>query len=61
MLSELSKTACFRYEMEESDINIVERGNIPKFSKLENIVTPLRLPELFFDDVLNNMIAGYTK
>ena len=61
MLSELSKTACFRYEMEESDINIVERGNIPKFSKLENIVTPLRLLELFFEDVLNNMIAGYTK
>ena len=25
------------------------------------MVTPLRLLELFFDDVLNNMIAGYTK
>ena len=47
--------------MEESDINSVEGGNIPKFSKLENIVTPLRLLELFFEDVLNNMIAGYTK
>ena len=28
------------------------------FSKLDDIVAPLRLLELFFDDVLNNMIAG---
>ena len=25
---------------------------MPKFSKLDDIVTPLRLLELFFDDVL---------
>ena len=47
--------------MENCDINIVEWGNILKFSKLDDMVTPLRLLELFFDDVLNNMIAGYTK
>ena len=46
---------------ENRDINVVERANIPKFSKLDNIVTPLRLLELFFDDVLVYMIVGYTK
>ena len=39
------------------DINVVEWANIPKFSKLENVMTPLRLLELFFDDVL----VGYNK
>ena len=43
------------------DINVVEWANIPKFSKLDDIVTPLRLLELFFDDVLVDMIVGYTK
>ena len=33
------------------DINGVERVDIPKFSKQDDIVTLLRLPELFFDDV----------
>ena len=37
---------------EYRDINIVERVNMPKFSKLDDIVTPLRLLELFFDDAL---------
>ena len=46
---------------ENRDINVVERANIPKFSKLDDIVTPLRLLELFFDDVLNDMIVGYSK
>ena len=46
---------------ESSDINIAQRVNIPKFSKLDDIVTPLRLLELFFDDVLVDMIVGYTK
>ena len=46
---------------ENSDINVVERANISKFSKLDDIVTPLRLLELFFDDVLVDMIVGYTK
>ena len=33
------------------NINGVEWADIPKFSKQDDIVTPLRLPELFFDDV----------
>ena len=43
------------------DINVVEWANIPKFTKLDNIVTPLRLLELFFDDLLADLIVGYTK
>ena len=30
------------------DINVVEWANIPNFSALDNLVTPLRLFELFF-------------
>ena len=30
------------------DINVAEWPNIPKFSALDNLVTPLRLLELFF-------------
>ena len=30
------------------DINVVEWANIPKFSALDNLLTPLRLLELFF-------------
>ena len=33
----------------------------PKFSKPDDIVTPLRLLELFFDDILVDMIFGFTK
>ena len=29
------------------DINVVERANIPKVSALDDLVTPLRLLELF--------------
>ena len=43
------------------NINVVERENIPKFSKLDDVVTPLRLLELFFDDLLVDMTIGYTK
>ena len=46
---------------ENRDINAVKRSNIPKFSKLDDIVTTLRLLELFFVDVLVCMIIGYTK
>ena len=42
------------------DINVVDWTNIPKFSKLDDILTPVRL-ELFSDDALVNMIVGYTK
>ena len=37
------------------------QANTGKFSKLDNIVTSLRLLELFFDDMLVDMIVGYTK
>ena len=46
---------------ETRDIDVVERANTGKFSKLHNIVTPLKLLELFFDDVLVDMVVGYTK
>ena len=32
----------------------------PKFSKLDDIVNPLRLLELLFDNVLVDMIFGFT-
>ena len=38
-----------------------KRENIPKFGKLDDIASPFRRPELFFDDVLVVMIVGYTK
>ena len=43
------------------DINVAEQTNIPKFSKLDDIGTPLRRFELFLDDALVDMIVGYTK
>ena len=45
----------------ENHDTAVERAHIPKFSRLDDIVAPLRLLELFFDDVLVDMIVGYTK
>ena len=47
--------------MDNCDINVAKQVNIPKFSKLDDIVTPLRVPELFFDNVLVDIIVGYTK
>ena len=46
---------------ENRDINAVERINIPKFSMLDDLVTPLKFLELFVYDTLNNIIVGYTK
>ena len=46
---------------ETRDINVVKRANIEKFSKIDNIVTLLRLLELLFDDISVDMIVGYTK
>ena len=43
------------------DIIVANRGNIPEFSKVDDIVTSLRLLKLFFDDVVADMIFGYTK
>ena len=45
---------------ESCDINVVECGNASKPSKLDDIRTSLRLFELFFDDVLVDMIVGNT-
>ena len=41
------------------DINVVEWAKIPKFSTQDDIVTPFRLLELFFDDVLVDMIYAW--
>ena len=48
-------------KLENCDIYVVERANIPKFSILDDKVTPLRLLKLLFDDVLVDMNVGYTK
>ena len=36
------------------DINVAEWAKIPKFGTLDDIVTRLRLLQLFFDDVLHS-------
>ena len=43
------------------DINVVEWANIPKFSTPEDLVTPLRLLELFFVTYELILILGYIK
>ena len=45
---------------ENRDTDVVEQANIPKFSKLDDIGT-LSDFESFFDDVLVNIVIGYTK
>ena len=35
---------------EDRDINVVQQANTPKFGKLDDIGTHLRLFELFFDE-----------
>ena len=35
-------------KLSNRDINVVEWANIPSFSALDNLVTPLRFLELFF-------------
>ena len=41
------------------DIDVVEQASIPKFSHPDNIGTPLRHFESFFDDTLVDMIVGH--
>ena len=48
MLSQLSKPPVLNMKWANRDINVVEWANIPKFSALDDLVTPLRLLELFF-------------
>ena len=43
------------------DINVVEWTNIPKFSTPDDLVTPLRLLELFFVTYELILILGYIK
>ena len=44
---------------ENGNINFAEWANIAKFSKLDDIMTPLRLLKLFFEDVLVNLTLCY--
>ena len=46
---------------ENRDISTVELANIPMFNRLDNVANPLRFLELFSDDVLVDMVFGYTK
>ena len=44
------------------DVNIVDWANIPKFCVLDDLVTPLRLFELFFATLIwVDMVFGYIK
>ena len=43
------------------DINVVKWANISNFSALDDLVTPLRLLELFFVTYLVDIIFGYIK
>ena len=40
------------------DINVLECAKTSKFSKLDYIVSPLRLHELFFDNLVVDMMFG---
>ena len=46
---------------ESRNINVVKQANIPQFSKLDDIGTPLIIFESFFVDVLVDTVVGYTK
>ena len=46
---------------ENRDIYVVKLANTPKFSRLCDIVTFLRLLKLFFGNILVDMVVGYTK
>ena len=42
-------------------INVAEWVNVPKFNTLDDVVTPLRLLKLFFEDVLVDTAFGSIK
>ena len=46
---------------ENRDIYVVKLAITPKFSRLYDIVTFLRLLKLFFGNILVDMVVGYTK
>ena len=56
-----TSTTSIPVKWEDRDINVAERANTPKFSKVDDIVTLLRLFKLFFDDVLIEIIVAYPK
>ena len=55
------KLLVLKVKWENGNINFVEWANIAKFSKLDDIMTPLRLLKLFFEDVLVNLTFRYIK
>ena len=62
IITQLSIATCFKLEWENRDINVVKGANISKFSKLNDIVTPIIiLWSCVFNDVLVDTIVGYTK
>ena len=50
------KLSVLYMKWENCDINVVEQTNISNFSKIGYVVTPLRILELPFDDVLVDML-----
>ena len=48
MLSQLSKPSVLDMEWENCDISILERANIPQFSKLDDIVTSIPADNYMF-------------
>ena len=46
---------------ENRDIDVTERVNVSKFSKLDDTVTPFTFLKLFCDYVLVDMIVGFPK
>ena len=42
------KLPVLEMKLANCDINVVELANIPKFGPLDNLVTPLKLLEIFF-------------
>ena len=46
---------------ENRDTNVVKHANISKFSKLDNIGTPLGLFELFFDYAFDYALVDWLK
>ena len=59
--ADIQKPLVLDMKCETRDINVTERVNVPKFSKLDNTVTPFTFLELFFDYVLVDMIVGFPK
>ena len=51
-----SKLPVLDMKWENCDINVVDQTNISNFSKIGYVMTPLRLLELSFDDVLVDML-----